>query len=156
MFDFRPLLLFIWVCAIQNSHNTLPKYVMTICNALLFYSVFNSLLNQVHYVRIGLKIIGLIFSKWDTDSYSDSYSLFQVFSLSNLSRLPKRSHLHNKAFNMATKQNSCLTSLSLRGPVNLLTPIFSSISLTETDKFNYCLEIQSKLVARISIFSLNP
>ena len=57
---------------------------------------------------------------------------------------------------MATKQNSCLTSLSFRGLVNPLTPIFSSISLTEADKFNYYLEIQSKLVPRISIISLNP
>ena len=33
---------------------------------------------------------------------------------------------------MATKFYSCLTPLSLRSPVNLLAPIFSSINPTET------------------------
>ena len=50
---------------------------------------------------------------------------------------------------------SYLTSLSPRGLVNPSTPTFGSINLTE-NKFNCCLEIQSKMAARISICTLNP
>ena len=46
----------------------------------------------------------------------------------------KNLYLHYKTFNIGLKWNSYLTSLSLRGSVNLSTPIFGNINLTETKK----------------------
>ena len=62
---------------------------------------------------------------------------------------------------MSLKLDLYLTSLSHRGPVNALTPNFGNINCIETmlyrnnEKFNYCFEIQSKTVARISFRTLN-
>ena len=64
-----------------------------------------------------------------------------------------------KVFHRCSKSNSYLMSISRRGSVNLSTPIFGNINLTEKfifcDKFIFCLETQSKIAEIISICTLN-
>ena len=55
---------------------------------------------------------------------------------------------------MSYKSFSYWASLSRNGPVNPSTPTFNPDR--NNGKFNFCLEIQPEMAARISIFTLYP
>ena len=64
---------------------------------------------------------------------------------------------HSKTYNMGLRENLYLTSFSRCRPVNLSNPNFWQYqSKRNNDKFNCCLENQSKTAARISVSTLNP
>ena len=66
---------------------------------------------------------------FETDSFSDSCSLFQAIAHSNLLF---NNYLCKYSLSTLLKWNLYLTSLSRRGPVNPSTQTFGNINLTET------------------------
>ena len=124
----------------------LPDYLLTTFVQLISYVMIKTW----KFIQIDIR---------DTDSYSDSYSLFQVIAHSNLlfnndsykNFLSARKDLQ---YGLKMKFISDVTFLSWPG--KSVNPNFRQYqSHRNNDKFNWCLEIQSKTNARISICTPN-
>ena len=97
--------------------------------------IMHSLPRSTISIFLSLKIIttskceNLFRPIFETDSFSDSCSLFQAIAHSNLLF---NNYLCKYSLSTLLKWNLYLTSLSRRGPVNPSTQTFGNINLTET------------------------
>ena len=108
---------FIFTCSLTVSLYFSPSfdllfYVMPLFYENLFRLIFGTQIhNQIHISYFKSLPIGTYYLK-----------MIHIKSL----------YLHSKTYNMVLKRNLYLTSLSRRVPVNLSTPTFPNINLTET------------------------
>ena len=122
---------------------------------------FNNLYLLPKYFKIILIQNSYLTSTFCRNPASSSNQNFSNINLTKtMAKITERGcnnlYLIHKVFHRSSKWNSYLMSVSRRRQVNLPTPIFDNINLTETiTKFTCCLEIQSKMVGIISIFNLN-